>query len=118
MPSITPAQINTAACCNLGSDIRGTLIASAIVANERTPSRVVINVSQRRDRNQLTHAGHNLCFHAELIRKATCEIRDPTLAVACNIGYFSDVVEHLAASEEQNRDQADRSPKIPVLYNW
>lgn len=40
MPKITAPHMNTAICCILGSVMRGTFSASAIVANERVPSRV------------------------------------------------------------------------------
>ena len=35
---MTPPQMRTATCCVLGSDMRGTLSAREIVANERSPS--------------------------------------------------------------------------------
>ena len=38
MKKIAPPQMRTVTCCILGSEMRGTLRASAIVAKERNPS--------------------------------------------------------------------------------
>ena len=99
--------------------MRGTLIARAIVANDRTPSELLINcVISREGRIQHTHAGHNLCFHPKLIRKSSCKIRDTSFAISCHIRDFSYVIEHVAARKQQNRDQAKSSPEISILYDW
>lgn len=64
---------------------------------------------------RLTHCGHDLSLHSELVRKASCEVGDAALAVPRHIRHFSDMVEHVSARKEQDGDQADPGPEITVL---
>lgn len=48
----------------------------------------------------LTHCGNDLGLHAKLVLEPSCEIADSTATIACNIWYSSDVVEHMATSEQ------------------
>lgn len=49
MKKIAPPQIRTVTCCVVGSEMRGTLNASAIVAKDRKPS---IDVSRNYESNE------------------------------------------------------------------
>lgn len=56
-------------------------------------------------------------LHAKLIRKSTGKVADASLSIARNIRDFPDVIEHMAAGEEQDNDQADGSPEVAILDN-
>ena len=64
---------------------------------------------------ELTHRSNNLRLHAELVAESAGEVRHAASSIAGYVGYFSDVVEHVAACEKEDGDQADRSPEISVL---
>ncbi len=63
-----------------------------------------------------TNGRDDLRLEAELIREAAGKIADAILAVAADIRNLADMVEHLAAGEEEYGDQADSSPYVPVLH--
>lgn len=50
-----------------------------------------------------------------MVLEATCKVADTALAVASDVGNLADVVEHVAAREEEDGDQADGGPDIAVL---
>jgi hypothetical protein len=64
---------------------------------------------------QLTHCRHNLRLQAELTLEVSCKVVDSAASVASDIGYFPNMIEHVAADEKQYRDEADRRPDIAVL---
>lgn len=117
MAKITAPHMNTAICCILGSVMRGTFSASAIVANERVPSRASQSSYKTPLASGHTHGSYNLGFQPELVGKATGEVAHATFAVSSNIRYFSDMVEHVAACEHQYGDETYGSPEVPVLYD-
>jgi hypothetical protein len=117
MRNITPDQTKTNNCWLLGSAMRGTLTAREMAANDRTPSgtRLAHNFHDIVGKRQAhTHGSNDLGLHAELVLKATGKVADTTLTIASNVGNLADVVEHVAASEEQDGDKADGSPEVPV----
>jgi len=63
---------------------------------------------------QHTHGCDYLRLHAVLVLEATGKVADAALAVARDVGHVADVVEHVSAGEEQDRDQADGGPYIPA----
>lgn len=63
----------------------------------------------------LTHCSYNLCLQSELVLEASSKVAHTSLAVACNIGNLSDMVEHVSTCEQQDCNQADSSPEITVL---
>ena len=65
----------------------------------------------------LTHSSNNLALKTELVAETSGKVADATLAVARNVGNLTNVVEHMAAGEEQHSDQAERSPQVTVLQN-
>lgn len=69
------------------------------------------------NRCKLTHRGNNLSLETELVLEAACEVADTTLAVGDNVGNLANVVEHVAAREEEHGDQADGGPEVAVLDN-
>ncbi len=118
MAKITAPHMNTAICCILGSVMRGTFSASAIVANERVPSRASQSTyKQDQWLSGHTHGSDNLGLQPELVGKATGEVAHATFAVSSNIRYFSDMVEHVAAGEHQYGDETYGSPEVSVLYD-
>ncbi len=64
--------------------------------------------TQRTER--LTHSRNNLGFHSKLALKSTCKVGDATLSVSCHIRDFSNVVEHVTGSEEEDEDETNSSP--------
>ena len=66
-------------------------------------------------KSKLTHCGNDLSLKTELVLEATSEVADTTLAVGLNIGDLADVVEHVSAGEEQDKNQADGGPQVAVL---
>lgn len=50
--------------------------------------------------------------------KSRGNIANSTTAITSHVGHFSNVVEHVATGEQQDRDKADGSPKVAVLDNW
>lgn len=114
----TPAQAKTATCWALGSAIRGTLTAKDIAVKERTPSALHQYVGRFRDcgyEGEHTHGGDNLGLKAELVLEATCKVADAATAITRHVWHLSNVVEHLATDEEEDRDQADGSPEVSAL---
>lgn len=63
----------------------------------------------------LTDGSHNLCLHAILVLETTGKVADAATAIGSDVGDFPDVVEHVAAGEQQDRDQADGSPDVAIL---
>lgn len=68
-------------------------------------------------RARLTDGSHNLCLQAKLILESTGKIADATIAISGHVRDLPDVIEHLAAGEQQNGDQADGSPEVAVLHD-
>lgn len=111
---MTAPHTRTATCCVLGSAIRGTLSANEIVAKDKRPSSTVRSWGKAFWR-KLTHSSDYLCFKTELIWEASRKIADASTSIASNIWYFSDMVEHMAAGEEENGNQTYRSPDVTIL---
>ena len=90
-----------ASCCCLGSDIRGALRASAIVAKDKIPSDGSISIIEINDNSQAehTHCCNYLRLHAKLIGEASSKIGQSSFAITASIWYLSDMVEHMAACE-------------------
>lgn len=64
-----------------------------------------------------TDGGNDLALHSELVLETTGEVGDPTATIGRDIWYLPDMVEHVPADEEQDRDQTDSSPDVSVLNN-
>jgi hypothetical protein len=113
----TADQARTATDCVLGSAMRGTLSAREIVAKDRIPSEFGQQIvpGSLNDKSLLTNCSNNLRLETELILETSGKVADTTLSIARHIWHLSDVVEHVSACEEQNRDQADCSPQVSVL---
>lgn len=117
MPKRTAPQTRTAICCLRASAILGTLRARLMVAKERMPS---VNVSrlvtlQYFDWLELTNGSNDLCLEAELVLETAGEVGETALAIVTSVGHLADVVEHVSAGEEQDKDQADSGPQVAVL---
>lgn len=65
----------------------------------------------------LTHGRDNLRLQPELIGEAPSKVADTALAISGNVGDLADVIEHVPAGEEQDRNQAHGRPHVSVLYN-
>lgn len=116
MPKIMPPQTKTAICCARGSAIRGTFSASEMVANARMPSAKMLSRSlDCNEEDHLTHRSHNLRLHPKLILETSSKVADPALTIPSHIWHFANMVEHVSAREQQDRDQADRRPEVAVL---
>lgn len=63
----------------------------------------------------LTHGSDNLRLQTELALEAAGKVGDATAAIASNIGHVADVVEHVAAGEEQDGNHGAGGPEIAVL---
>jgi hypothetical protein len=61
--------------------------------------------------------GNDLRLETELVAEAAGEVADTALAIACHIGRLADVVEHVAAREEQHGDQTEGGPQVAVLQH-
>lgn len=93
-------------------------MASEMPERASTPS--LLFVSRRRretketssqgGKERLTYGGHDLRLQAVLVLEARREIADAAAAVARHIRHVPDLVEHVAAGEEQDRDERDGSP--------
>lgn len=57
----------------------------------------------------------NLRLKTILVAESTSKVRDATLLVSNNVGRLPDVVEHVAASEQQHGNETDGSPEVAVL---
>lgn len=68
-----------------------------------------------RSEAELTQSRNDLGLDAELVLESTCEIRNVAPFILRDVGHLSDVVEHMAAREEDNGDQGKRGPEVPVL---
>jgi hypothetical protein len=64
---------------------------------------------------RLTHGSNNLGLHTKLVRETPREIANAAPAIACNVGHLADMVEHMSTCEEEDKDQADRSPEVAIL---
>lgn len=109
----TPPHAKTATRCVLGLLIRGTLSASAIVANERIPSGLVSG--EERGDEEHTHGSHDLALQSKLLLWGRAEVRDSTTTIAADIRHLPDMVEDVARDEEQDGNDAARSPEVSVL---
>lgn len=49
--------------------------------------------------------------------ESTGKVGNATLSVASNVGNLSDMVKHVAAGEEQDRNETDGSPDVAALKN-
>lgn len=66
----------------------------------------------------LTDGSYDLSLHAKLILEPTSEVAYATVAITRNIGNLPYMIEHLAAGEEEDNNEADSSPKISTLNHW
>lgn len=57
-------------------------------------------------------ASNNLALDAELILEASSEVCDTAFAIARDVRWSTDVVEHVARSEQKDCDDAESSPEI------
>ena len=124
MTNKTPPQAKTATCCERVSEMRGTLTASEIAQNASRPSKknqVDISIGSgrgvRRGLCWLTQCSHDLGLKPILALEASGEVADSAPTISSDVGHLSNMVEHVPASEEQNRYQTYRCPDIPVLQN-
>ena len=103
--------------------MRGTLSARLIVANASTPSKAPFVSTSFLPRVRTakepkpTHSCHNLRLQTELILKSTGKVNNTAFTILCNVRNFPNMVEHVSTCEEEDRNQAESSPKVPVLYN-
>jgi hypothetical protein len=67
---------------------------------------------------RLTHSCNNLCLQAILIGETASKVADAPTSITSNVRHLSNVIEHVAASEQKNSDQADGSPDVAILNNW
>jgi hypothetical protein len=118
MRKITPPQIMTASCCVRGSEIRGTFSANEMVAKDKRPSvnYLLENVNDW-EPERLTHSCNDLCFQTVLIGKSTSKVAYAASSISSNVRHFSNVIEHVAACEEKDSNQANSGPKVSVLNN-
>lgn len=69
-----------------------------------------------------THGGDDLSLKPKLALETTSEVGDASFSISSNIGDLADVVEHVAADEEEDDNHASRSPQIAELderkYIW
>jgi hypothetical protein len=61
--------------------------------------------------------GNDLRLETELVAEAAGEVADTALTIARHIGRLADVVEHVAAREEQHGDQTEGGPQVAVLQH-
>lgn len=121
MRNRTAPQANRATPCVLGSLMRGTLMAREMPESARTPSTAVRRagtIIERRGEGVLfflTHGSDNLRLEAVLVLEARRKVGDAAAAVARDIRDVPDLVEHVAAGEEQDGDQGDGSPDGAAL---
>lgn len=66
---------------------------------------------------QHTHDANDLAFESELVLKAASEVFDAATAIATHVRSTSDMVKHMAAAEEEDRENRSGSPDIAVLQN-
>lgn len=64
---------------------------------------------------KLTNSGDDLCLETELVLETAGEVGETTLAIVTSVGHLADVVEHVSAGEEQDKNQADGGPQVAVL---
>ena len=64
---------------------------------------------------KLTNSRHDLRLEAVLVLEAAREVADAAFAVARDVRDLADLVEHVAAGEEQDRDERDGRPHGAVL---
>lgn len=65
--------------------------------------------------NELTYRSNDLRFQSILILKSTSKVMQAALPIRCSIRDTADVIEHVPTCEQENADQADSGPEIPVL---
>lgn len=75
---------------------------------------MMIRVPSSRDR-QLTNSRDNLRFHTKLVLEAARKITNTPFAIPNHVWYLADMIEHVPTREEEDSDQADRSPEVSVL---
>lgn len=64
---------------------------------------------------KLTNCSNNLRLQTKLGLETSSKVADATLSITRHVWNLSDMVEHMSTCKEENSDQADGSPKIPVL---
>ena len=139
MTKSTPPQATMAMPWVRGLLIRGTLMAREIPDRARIPSVCFLTVRQDTEggalrggeaaakqnmyRNRLvgicklTNSRHDLRLEAVLVLEAARKVADAALAVARDVRDLPDLVEHVAAGEEQDRDERDGRPHGAVLHH-
>lgn len=65
--------------------------------------------------SQLTEERNDLSLQPVLALEAARKIRDAAFAIASYVGDLADLVEHVAAGEEEDRDEGDCGPQVAVL---
>lgn len=121
--NMTPPHTKTATCWDWGLVIRGTLTARAIAQKAITPSAKcqqgpndghTIQVETPR-MAQLTHGRDDLRLDTQLALEPSREVRNAPLLVLRDVGNLPNVVEHVAAREQNDSDKRYRRPQVAVL---
>lgn len=90
-----------------------------MVAKARIPStRMVSRCSALFFDLALTQGSNDLRLQTKLILEASCKIADTALAIIGHVWNLSDMIEHVAACEEKDGNQADGSPEVAILNDW
>lgn len=67
------------------------------------------------DRYIRTHPSHDLRLQSELVRESCGKVYDIAIPITGHVRNLSDMVEHVAASKEQDDEETDGCPKVSVL---
>jgi hypothetical protein len=78
------------------------LMASVIVAKERTPSESLLAGCSENSRGQSkpTNCSNDLGLQTKLVLEASSKVADATLSISGHVWDLSDMVEHVSACKE------------------
>ena len=87
-----------------------------MAAKDRTPSAWRVSTGLFAvETFELTNGGDDLRLHAVLVLEAAGEVANASPTIPCDVRHLPDLVEHVAAGEQQYADEADGGPDIAVL---
>lgn len=69
------------------------------------------------ERERLTQSSNDLRLKAQLVLETAGNVADTSVATHGNIGHLADMVEHVAAGEDQDGNKADGGPQVAALQH-
>jgi hypothetical protein len=66
---------------------------------------------------RLTYCRHDLRLESVLVRKTPRKVAYTATTVTCNVRHLPDMIKHISTCEQEDSNQTNDCPDVPVLDN-